>query len=453
MPLAYGLPRDEFSPIPFAVPELDGQPIYADDRLPDAGPDSLVDESLTYDDYQGLLNPPEDLPERATGVVFSHEGNGDDVTYDLVPSTELEHIDGFTGPQLSFEFEVPEFAEDRLSKHLSAAGTPWKGPRYENPAADISEPVHRSELAERYDAIAQPEGTNRLVAAVGRTVQNEDAPDGEGVTTAQSPIETVALVESEPRAVPTFGGVVAATDLPDGDHRVTVNGAGYAPHSESVSVEGSGVAAAGVEGEIPLPDRENAVKIEVDTEGTEASLSRLAVEDDFAGRLYDAPLEGRDAVYVDRRGAYTTEVVDAEDERGAFRVNPGQERVRTIDRPETGAASLADYVADVSGETASSVREAVDAGSGRPENPGVTGLVRALEAASDAAERAAAAARNGDNPGTQQRLDVARQRLGDASQRLAEARGDVPETTGNAVEQRLEQGKRRAEQAQNAGTL
>jgi hypothetical protein len=184
-------------------------------------------------------------------------------------------------------------------------------------------------------------------------------------------------------------------------------------------------------------------------------LTDLAVEDDFAGRLYDAPLDGPDAVYVDGRGAYTTEVVDSDGELGAVRVNPGNESERTIEGPETGAASLAEYVASVTDETVASIEAAIDAGSsgGPPENPGVRGLVRALAAASDAAQRAAAAAKDGDRGGTDQRLAAAQSRLQDAADRLTEARGSLPETTGNAVAKRLEQGSRRAKQASEAGRL
>jgi hypothetical protein len=467
LPIAYGLPRDESVKLPYSVPELNDAPIYEDDRLPAVRPDSLVDQSLTISDYRGLLSPPSDLPERETGYLFSAEGSGD-VTYELLPTTELEHISEFTGPQLSFEFAVPEFAEDRIANHITTAGTPWKDDRYENPAANITEPVHRAELADRYDAIAEPSGASRLIAAVGQTVQDTDAPDREGVTTEEPAVETVALVESEPTAVPSFKGIVVAQGLPDGDHRLTVNGPGYAPHSERVTVKRDGPpTVAGADGTIALPAKENAVKLDVDTEGTDADLESLAIEDDFGGRIYDAPLDGPDAVYVDRNGAYTTEVVDSDGERGAFRVNPGEEQSRTIERPDTGKAPLAAFVADVTDETVSSIREATeqegdsddsdddddDRQGGQPDAPGVKGLAQALEAASDAAARAAEHAQKGDGRGTDQRLETARARLADAAERLAEARGDLPETVSNAVEKRLEQGMRRADQARESGKL
>ncbi len=471
LPLAYGLPRDEFSALPYAVPELEETPLYEVDRLPDVSVDSLVATSLTYDEYSELVSPPSDLPRRETESVLSFEGNNvdGDIEYDLVPAATVEHISEFTGPQLSFEFTVPDFGEDFVSGHITTAGTPWGDPRYDNPAEDISEPVHRAELAKRYDAIANPSGVSRIVAAIGQTVQDNDAPDREGVTTEDAPIETVALVESEPTAVPSFGGVVVAQGLPEGDHRLTVNGAGYAPHSERVAVEQRGEpTVAGVEGKIPLTAAEESVKLEVDADGTDADLNELAVEDDFGGRLYDAPLEGADAVYVSQNGAYTTEVVDSDGERGAFRVNPADESAVRIDEPDTGTASLASYVATVTDETAASVREAVEiegdtddtdddrersTGENRPENPGINGLLRALEAAADATRRAAERAAAGDGAGADQRLETAIERLDAARERLSEARGDIPETTGNAVEKRLGQGQRRAQQALDAEKL
>jgi hypothetical protein len=457
LPLAYGLPRDEFRALPYAVPELNGQPLYEDERLPAVDAESLVDPSLTIDSYTEIASPPADLPRRETGRLFAHEGSGSDAdtTYTLLPTADLEDIAEFTGPQLSFEFTVPKFAEDRIAGHITTSGAPWQDPRYGNPAGDITEPVHRAELADRYDAIAEPSGLSRVVATVGQTVQSDDAPDGEGVTREQTAIETVTLVESEPTAIPSFGGIVVAQGLPEGEHRVTVNGAGYAPHSERVSVSSNETTTAGAEGRIALPAREAAVKLGVDPRESEADLAGLAIEDDFAGRLYDAPLDGPDAVYVDGRGAYTTEVVDSDGELGAVRVNPGNESERTIEGPETGAASLAEYVASVTDETVASIEAAIDAGSsgGPPENPGVRGLVRALAAASDAAQRAAAAAKDGDRGGTDQRLAAAQSRLQDAADRLTEARGSLPETTGNAVAKRLEQGSRRAKQASEAGRL
>lgn len=468
IPAAYGLPRDEGFRLPFLVPELDGRPVYEDDRLPSVERSSLVAPDLTVRSFSALTSPPADLPERETGAVFGFEGDRNaadadvDVGYDLVPTAELEHITAFTGPQLSFEFAVPDFAEDLVSGHITTTGLPWEQARYENPAADISEPAHRQALAERYDAIGDPAPINRVVAAVRRTDENEDAPDGEGVTTEQTTVETVARLESDPEAVPSFAGTVVVDDVPAGDHRLTVNGAGYAPHSERVTLsDGPEPTRAGVDGDVALTANEQAVKVRVDAEGTDADLRALAVEDDFAGRLYDAPLDGRDAVYVDRRGAYTTEVRDADDEVGAFRVNPADEAATTIENPRTGKASLATFLSAIADETGTEVRAAggQDGDDGDDDDdtaelpPSIRGLAHAFDAAAAAAARAADAAEDGDAAGADQRLEVATENLQRAGDSLLDARGDLPGSLVNAVERRLEQADRRAEQALDADKL
>jgi len=139
LPIAYGLPRDEGGRFPFVLPELDGGPIYEHDRLPSVERTDLIDESLVVRSFEALSSPPSDLPERETGVVFDHTARDSaetDVEYDLVPSTEIEHITGFTGPQLSFEFAVPGFVEDAMAGHLTTTSVPWQTPRYDNPRHD-----------------------------------------------------------------------------------------------------------------------------------------------------------------------------------------------------------------------------------------------------------------------------------------------------------------------------
>jgi len=465
LPLAYGLPRDEGTRLPYVVPELDGEPLYEHERLPAVDPEDLVAPDLTVRSYRDLASPPADLAGRETGVVFGFESEAAaDVTYDLVPAADIEHIDAFEGPQLSFEFDVPEYAEDRVAGHITSTGVPWDQPRYENPAADISDPSHRSTLAERYDAIAPPEPVGRVVAAVSEVVESDDAPAGEGVTTTSPSVETVALLESDPTAVPTFGGVAVVQDVPAGDHRLTVNGAGYAPHSERVAVgDDPTPTVAGVDGRIPLAARENAVKLEVDADGTADDLTAFAVDDDFGGRLYDAPLSGPDAVYVHGGGAYTAEVRDAADEVGAFRVNPdpeaaGEGRGVSIDRPRTGKGSLAEFLASLSTETAARVRAAADgdddADGSNGDGSNVRGLARALEAAAVAASRAAKRAAAGDDNGSDERLAAVRDRLDRAGERLAAAADeDLPPPVADAVGRRLGQARRRNEQALDAGTL
>ena len=530
LPIAYGLPRDEGARLPYLVPDLDGAPVHEHPDLPAVGREDLVPEELTVASFDALASPPADLPARESGVVFRHAEDGSDgsggggdgatVEYDLVAAAEVESIAAFTGPQLSFQFAVPDFAEDAIAGHITTAGTPWDQPRYENPAADITDPGHRAALANRYDAIGEPAAVNAVVAGVSQAVTDDDAPENAGVTTQAASVEAVALLESDPAAVPTFRGVAVVHDVPAGEHRLTVNGAGFAPHSERLEVREGGTTPtatstpttadtataegdtptadfratpAGVGGEVPLVAREDARELRVDTEGTDADLRTLAVEDDFAGRLYETRLAGREAVYVHAGGAYTTEVRDADDEVGAFRINPDPDTDESlrIDRPDTGKGSLAGYLADVAGETAADVAAAADTdvsldgatdtvtggttptptpdgpggggrggddtpggtgGSGGPGNA-VEGLARALDAVATAARRAAERAEAGDRNGADRQLRGVTNGLETVASRLEAARSGLPGATARATDSRLSQARRRARQARDADRL
>ena len=527
LPLAYGLPRDEGGRLPYVVPEYEGQPVYDHDRLPAVEESSLIDGAITVRTFEELAAPPTDLPERSTGVVFRFEGRDADgegvadaeYAYELAPTSALEDIADFTGPQLSFEFSVPAYAEDAVSTHISTAGVPWDQDRYANPAADITDPTHRAALAERYDAVGDAAPINTVVTSVGEAVTADDAPDGEGLTTRAPAVEATVLLESDAQVVPTFGGVAVARDVPTGDHRLTVNAAGRAPYSERLRVgtsddgveatadppdsdgaadgpataapstdatatTGSGeppsdrptrperVTAAGVDAEIPLVARENARKLEVDAEGADVDLAGVAVEDDFAGRLYDAPADGSDAVYVHRGGAYTTEVRDADGAVGAFRVNPdldpapnsdsgsnggsdddGDPPPIRIDRPETGKASLSSFLVALATETRDQARAIVDEGNLQGNDNGLRGLVRSLDAVIEAAERATERARAGDRGSADQFLQAVARGIERVVGRLDAVGEEVPEPFVNAVGNRAEQAARRAEQARRAEKL
>ncbi|MFB6252421.1 MAG: hypothetical protein ABEI27_12190 [Halobellus sp.] len=531
LPLAYGLPRDERARLPYLVPAYEGAPIYEHERLPNVDRESLLPPSLTIRSFDSLSSPPGDLPARATGIIFRHGGQADGNTgsegdetasehaYDLVPTSEIENIVDFTGPQLSYEFAVPEYAEDGVASHITTTGAPWGQPRYENPAADITDPNHRSALADRYDAIGGAAPINTVVSRVTEAVTTDDAPEDEGLTTQETNVEAVALIESDPEAIPTFRGVVVARDVATGEHRLTVNGAGRAPHSERIAVgegatstpttadetdgetttardatvspespamttqstaagtdttagetspadetarqtPGERITVGGVDGEIPLVARENARKLEVNADGTDAELTDLAVADDFAGRLYESPLAGSDAVYVHRGGAYTTEVRDADGAIGAFRVNPGPDddsRLR-IERPDTGKTSLAEFLVSITAETQEELQNLVDDdaesvtdGGGRAN--ALRGLLTALSAILEAAKRAAENARNGDRAGTDQQLQAVEQALGRVAEEIEAASGDVPDPLQNAARNRVEEAGQRAVQAQRLTKL
>ncbi|RLN01865.1 hypothetical protein D3D01_03330 [Haloarcula sp. Atlit-7R] len=466
IPVAYGLPRDEGSRLPYLVPEYEGAPLYEHERLPSVSRKDLVPERLTLRSFDSLSAPPTDLPTRETGLVFQHTDRGEadpDIEYDLVSSSELEHIADFTGPQLSFEFAVPQFAEDAVAGHITTTGAPWDQPRYDNPAADISEPNHRAALAERYDAIGAPAEIRTVVASLSEAVSNDDAPENEGLTTEDTAVESVALLESDPEAVPTFAGLAVVQDVPAGEHRFTVNGAGVAPHSESVSVpetgDAEGPTRAGVDGEVPLVARENATRLEVDPSGADSDLTDLAVEDDFAGRLYDAPLSEPDAVYVHGGGAYTTEVRDRDDEIGAFRVNPdpAADVAARIEQPRTGKASLASFLVDIAAETRQAVLDEMDdddnPGNGGGSENAIQGLERALAAVVEAARRATERAEAGDRGNADKQLQTVADRLQRVAARIEDAGDDLSDPLSNAARRRLEQADRRAEQAQAADKL
>jgi hypothetical protein len=463
LPVAYGLPRDEEFRLPYVIPELDDAPVYEHPDLPAFEREHLVPADLTVRSYAELASPPSGLPERQSGLALGPDGDTD---YDLVPTTEADDIDAFTGPQLSFEFDVPGFVEDAISGHITTAGTPWDQSRYRNPAEDISDPNHRATLAERYEAIGTGGPAARLVAAVRDVTPDGDAPDGEGVTTEEPTVESIALVESDPVAVPTFRGAVVA-DVPAGEHRLTVNGAGRAPHSERV--EADGPTAAGADGTVAMVANEDARKLRIDTEGTDDDLRRAAVEDDFGGRIYDSRLDGRDAVYVHRDGAYTAEVRDADDEVGAFRVNPapeGDDPV-TVEQPRTGKASLAGFLGSLAGETKNAVAETADGdsddsdddddrqGGGNRTTPSgaAGGLATALDAVRRSAVRALERAEQGDGQGADRQLQAVATRLERVGEALSAARGNVPGPTANAVDRRLAQLQRRTEQAIDAEKL
>jgi len=488
VPIAYGLPRDEGMRLPFVVPEYEGEPIYDHPDLPAVTADSLVDEALTIRSLDALTAPPTDLPLRETGVAFRHRDRDDPeaadavetvVEYDLVETTELEDITAFSGPQLSFEFAVPEAVEDAVASHITTTGVPWEQPRYENPAVDISAGNHRAEIADRYEAVADRTGIgdeaaaafDGLVARVTDAVESEEAPDGEGLTVTEATVESVVLIESDPEMVPTFGGVAVAEGVPEGDHRLTVNGAGRTPHSERLRVAADETTVAGVDGDIPLVAREDATRVEIGEAAGETELARAALEDDFAGRIYDSAVEGRDAVYVHAGGAYTAEVRDTAAEIGAYRLTPsvadaGADAGSTlrIERPETGAASLAGFVADIAEETRAEVAAAStsedtesdgdgsDGDAGGPSNA-VTGLERALAAAVEAAERAEVRAREGDAPGADRQLEAVADRIARIEERLAAARDGLPPGLATATENRMAQAARRVEQAQAAESL
>lgn len=464
-PAAYGLPRDEGFRLPYLVPELDGTPLPDHPRLPNVTMADLLPADVTVREGDPLDTPPSGLPAREAGETWAHPESetAADRTYDLVPMSEVEYLSDLTGPQLSFEFPVPGFVEDAAASHLSPTDLPWTQPRYERPETDVTDPVHRGTLAERYASVDPGGPLSRVVGTVREVTASSDAPDGQGVAMLAPTVEATALVESDPTPVPTSAGRVVA-NVPPGEHRLTLDAAGTAPYAERVRAGKGETTRAGVDGAVAVVPNESAVKVRVEA-AADAGVERVRLEDDFAGRLYDAVPdgEGRDAVYAHAGGAYTVEVRDADDVAGAYRANPDPGSDVTLRDVRTGKPPLASFVRDLLSETlaqaegragttrnvdttATTVARETETlaqqerpddedededETGRtpapeptttptPGSSGTPGVVRGLSNALDAAERAAARAAERDSPGADRQLEAVRNRL-DGLERAVES--------------------------------
>ncbi|AUV82671.1 hypothetical protein C2R22_14315 [Salinigranum rubrum] len=429
VPLAYGLPRDEGFRLPYVVPELDGAPLTDHPDLPNVSAEDLVPADLTVESFADRSTPPTDLPERERGAVFEPESRAGDENesegvnehYALVPTVDIEDITAFTGPQLSFQFSVPRFVEDAVSSHITTTSTPWTQPRYRDPLADVTDRSHRRAIRERYDVDAGDRGAT----IIGRIAELRPSDDVDvGVTLATPPVEAVARLASDPTAAPTFGGVAAFVDVAPGDHTLTVNGPGYAPYAQRVPVgDGSGSAETteaaetasetvttpstateaasatetpvstgtstetpvstgtetgaetetdgtvriGAGGRIGLVPRADAVKLEVDA-AERGGARRVRVEDDVAGRVFDAPpvqSEGRAGVYVHRAGGYTVEVTDERGRTSVERVTPGpNQNAAEVAKARTGVSGVTRYLVEFLTETRETVERLLEPGGG-----------------------------------------------------------------------------------------
>jgi hypothetical protein len=333
-PFAYGLPRDEGARLPFVLPELDGVPLHEHPSLSIDRTD-LIDERATVGSWRGLPTPPTDIPLREPGLVLSHPDSAVDAnaTYALEPLAPLaDEIDDFVGPQLSFEFAIPGFAEDAIASHITSVGIPWEQDRFADPLADVTDPAHRR----RIDG-AEPAGlANRVVGRVRRLrAGTAGALDGvaEGAAGAVTgvagvslfPLSTevaVRLASEDPSATVTRGGVFEYLRVEPGPHLLAINGPGVAPMAERFVHEG-GTVRAGGDGELVAVAAEDAGWIRGDAREADG-VERVRIVEDYAGVVYEGePVEtDRFAVAVHREGRYTVEVVDREGNRGAYRVTP-----------------------------------------------------------------------------------------------------------------------------------
>jgi len=363
-PFAYGLPRDEGARLPFVLPELDGYPLFEHPSL-SIERDDLIDERVTVGSWSGLPAPPTNLPLRESGLVLAHPdsaaADGEaDATYALEPIAPLrDSIDGFVGPQLSFEFAIPGVVEDAVASHITSVGIPWEQERFTDPLADVTDPAHRREI----DG-AEPSGLrNRLVGRVrqlragadgaldGVSEAVQDAVAGvAGVSFYAPPVELAVRLASEtPTATVTRNGVFGYLHVEPGPHLLVVNGPGVEPLAARFSHEG-GLVRAGDDGDLTVVANEDAGWIRGDARETNG-IVRVRVIEDYAGVVYDGEAVETDrfAVAVHREGRYTVEVTDRDGRRGAYRVTPasfGDGGEVLFDRIRAGKLSLTTTLRD-----------------------------------------------------------------------------------------------------------
>lgn len=364
-PFAYGLPRDEGARLPFVMPELDGQPLG---EHPDLSVDreDFIDERVTVGSWNGLPRPPADIPVREPGLVLtSPESRTDgDVTYALEPMARVrEAIGDFVGPQLSFDFAVPGFVEDRLASHITSVGIPWEQPRFADPLADVTDPNHRRSIAgDVHSGLAdRVVGRVRQLGAGAEGTLERVSDDARSALADQIPVSlfgvaveaAVRLASPDPVATVTRSGVFGLLRVERGDHLLVVNGPGYAPVAERFDHDG-GLVRAGAGGELTIVASEDAATIRGDGRAADG-IERVRVIEDYAGTVYDGrPVEpDRYKIPVHRAGTYTVEVIDGDGRRGAYRVTPadfGDTDDTVRETVATGKASLARSLAAFLGD-------------------------------------------------------------------------------------------------------
>ncbi|UIP01052.1 PT domain-containing protein [Halobaculum sp. CBA1158] len=454
---AYGLPRDEGARLPFVMPELDGHRL---DDHPDlsVGPEGFVDAAVTVSDWRGIPRPPESLPLRVPGLVFTHpeSATDGDATYALEPIEVLSDvIDDFVGPQLSFEFAVPGFLEDRLASHITSVGIPWEQERFTDPLADVTDPAHRRRIDGRSPAGLRDRvvGRVRLLAsgaegALDRVSQGARDALGTSITVSfgSPPVELCTqLASADPVASVTRAGVLGFLHVDPGEHRLTVNGPGIAPLAVGFVHDG-GLHRAGSAGDLTVVATEDAGWIRGDGRTT-TGIAHVRIVEDYAGVVYEgAPVEAdRFAVAVHRDGRYTVEVVDGAGRPGAYRVTPadfGDDGEAIREAVETGKASLAETLRAELADLLDLASEFARQDRGGDE------VVERLSAALEAVDAATATAERGDAQSANDRLTRAAAALEEALDVLfSEDLGGYDDSSVVALYPRVQEAIDRAEVA------
>ncbi len=356
VPFAYGLPRDEGARLPFVMPELEDHRL---DEHPDLDLErsDFVDESVTVTDWHGIPTPPDSIPFRQPGLVMTHPESPTqgDVAYALEPIEDVRaEISEFVGPQLSFQFRIPGYLEDRIAGHITDVGIPWEQSRFDDPLADVTDPAHRAALDGR-----RPTALSARVAGTIRQLRSggdgdidrlsgpaaSDLSDRIPVSFSRPPTElAVRLASPDPVATVTNAGHFGFLRVEAGEHRLVVDGPGYAPVAERFAHDGDFVWA-GAGGHLGVVANDDAVRIRADGRDS-TGIRRVTVVEDYAGIVYDGrpPETDRIAVPVHRDGSYTVTVVDRNGRPGRYRFTPDDldeaGEYAPIERTETGKLSL-----------------------------------------------------------------------------------------------------------------
>jgi len=452
-PFAYGLPRDEGARLPFVMPELEG---YRLDRHPSLSTDrsDFIDERVTVDDWRGLPRPPTDLPLREPGLVIAAPDSptAADVSYQLLSMASVrESVDDFVGPQLSFEFAIPGFAEALYASHITSVGIPWEQPRYTDPLADVTDPAHRH----RIDGNRPPGLLNRVVGRVRYLgsdasgaldgfsgAAREALEDVVGVSLFRLPVEVAVRLASDPEATVTRDGVFGLLGVDPGEHQLVVNGPGFAPLAHRFVHDG-GLFRVGADGALTVVAREDAGWIRGDGRSTNG-IAHVRIVEEFAGVVYDGrPVEDdRFAVAVHRDGQYTVELEDGGGRLGAYRIGPASfdedgEAVRAA--IETGKQSLITTLVDELAGIRDVTRRLTDR-----ENSGV---LDRLSRAHEQTAGAATAAEQGDGRLADEQLSTVVSLLTEARELLVSGDQPYSDAAVAALDPRILAAVERAESA------
>jgi hypothetical protein len=358
LPFAYGLPRDEGARLPFVMPELDGHRL---DRHPELDLDRLdfIDPAVTVDDWKAIPSPPASIPVRESGRVFTHESSPTDgsVEYELVDIQAVENtVSDFKGRQLSFQFRIPGYVEDRLAGHITDVGIPWDQDRFDDPISDVTDPGHRDALdGERSTGVP-----NRVVGGVRQLREGADgtvdrlSAGAADALSVQIPVSfhsppaelAVRIASPDPVATVTNDGTFGVLDVDAGEHELVINGPGYAPVAARFDHDG-GLVRPGADGTFGVVGNADAVRIRADGRDS-TGIRRASVVEDYAGTVYDGrpPQTDRLAIPVHRAGSYTLTIVDRNGRPGSYRFTPndiGEDGAYDpIESTETGTLSLLD---------------------------------------------------------------------------------------------------------------